>query len=87
MAVAGILASHYTVVTVDCTGTASVAVAGILASLQLTGKKLEENVFVFQGAGEVCVFRFHCFYYLFFLLSFFFSSPPFFFCLPLFSSS
>ena len=32
MAVAGILASHYTVVTVDHTGTASVAVAGILGS-------------------------------------------------------
>lgn len=29
------------------------AVAGIIASLKITGKKLSENVFVFQGAGEV----------------------------------
>ena len=35
------------------TGTAAVAAAGIFASLRITGKKLEENVFVMQGAGEV----------------------------------
>ena len=36
-------------------GTAAVAVAGIIASLRITGKSLLDNVFVFQGAGEVSV--------------------------------
>lgn len=34
-------------------GTAAVTVAGLLAADRLTGRKLEDNVFLFVGAGEV----------------------------------
>ena len=46
----------------DIQGTASVTVAGILASCKLTGLKVSQQTFLFLGAGEVsaCLSCPHC---------------------------
>ena len=41
-------------------GTAAVALAGVIAAMRITKTKLSDHKYLFQGAGEVCIMCMLC---------------------------